>query len=86
MSRLSTFDRLDALPSWAKKGPRPKGKRNVVAADLPIDLAERLAGATQTVGLSASDLCRVGLLRVIEEIEKTGAVRVHSLAPGPRVT
>jgi hypothetical protein len=55
----------------------------VAAAKLNEELADRLTAAMQTVGLGASDVCRVGLLRVIDEIEKTGVVRDYSLVPGP---
>lgn len=52
----------------------------MVAAPLRPDLAERLAAAMGVTGLSGADLCRVGLLRVIGEIEATGSLSVGATA------
>ena len=83
-TRRNIFEDLDALPArWGKRTRRPDGKRLAVAAALDEHLAERLAGALQTVGLNGSSLVRVGLIRVIREIERDGFVQVECLGAKP---
>ena len=47
-------------------------------------LALRVDGAMKKTGLDKSDLLRVGIIRVVEEIEKTGSLRIGNRKRQPQ--
>lgn len=50
-----------------------------IAARAEEDLQIRLGEAAEKVGLNPSDLVRVGIVRVIQEVEGTGSLRIVKL-------
>jgi predicted DNA-binding protein len=50
----------------------------ITAARLDDQTIQRLNDAANSTGLSPSDLIRIALIRILEEIEQTGELRISA--------
>ena len=52
---------------------------NRITISLPDDLGDEANQACARTGVSLSDLCRQGLVRVLRELRQTGSVKLMQL-------
>lgn len=58
----------------------------MITARLTPDFEEQVGKIAEQLTLSASDLVRIGLSRVVEEFNQTGRVAIRPATPAPEST
>lgn len=57
---------------------------NMISLRTNAEFERRVSACAELVDLSTSDLVRAGLNRVLEEIEKTGCLRIRTRKPAKK--